>query len=333
MVDGLVFPASDAPSEKSGIAKEGNEAMQRIIRVSAAQMPTAFEGRSFAVKQKKNRATILATLRVAGERKSDLVLFGEYANLHHRTWSTNLREYVPDPIPGSFTRAVGAAARRYRMNVAMPMFGRYKGVLSSYVVLFDRSGEILHCYQKAHPTEPEQDMGIRPGNDLPVYTLDCARIGIMTCMDIEYPEVAQVLMVRGAELLLFPHVQASWGEVDWEIRYRARAIDTGLPVISACYGYPEGEWLPGKMTGRTSVVGRDGLILADLARRIDTLTFDLDLSRGRVTQFFFNTPFPRTEAVIASRRPELYTTLGESESKNRMLERLRKRTKKGAANA
>lgn len=307
--------------------------MKRLVRVSAAQLPTVIEGKSFAEKQRRNLATILAAMRVAGERKTDLLLFGEYANLHHRTWSTDKKEYVPDPIPGAFTKRIGAAARRYAMNVAMPMFGRYRGRLSSIVVLFDRHGDIVHCYLKSHPTEPEREMGISPGDDLPVITLDCARIGIMTCMDVEYPEVAQVLMLRGAELLLFPHVQASWGEVDWEIRYRARAVDTGLPVVSACYGYPDGVWLPGKMIGRTSVVGRDGLILADLGRRIDVLTADIDLSRGRTTQFYFNTAFPRTEAVIASRRPELYAPLVEQESKTRMLEQLRGRSKKGVRHA
>jgi hypothetical protein len=120
-------------------------------------------------------------------------------------------------------------------------------------------------------------------------------------------------------------------EVDWEICI-GRAIDTGLPVVSACYGYPDGAWSPGKMIGRTSAVGRDGLILADLGRRIDLLTVDLDLSRGRTTEFYFNTPFPRTEAVVASRRPELYTALIETESKERMLARLRPRMKKGVRN-
>jgi predicted amidohydrolase len=195
------------------------------------------------------------------------------------------------------------------MNVAMPMFGVWKGELSSFVVIFGRDGRIVDCYQKSHPTEDEQKPGIRAGRDIPVIGLDCARIGFMTCMDIEYPEVAQVLMLKGAEILLFPHVQASWGEVDWEIRYRARAIDTGLPVVSACYGYEEGDWLPGKMMGRSGMIGRDGLIMAEPGRRIDVLTVDLDLTRGRVTQFYFSEQRNRTDAIIASRRPELYTIL------------------------
>jgi predicted amidohydrolase len=293
--------------------------MKRIVRISAAQLPTVIEGKSFEEKQRKNLEQILEMLELAGNRKSDIVLFGEYANLHHRTWSEDKKEYVPNPIPGAFTSAMAECARKLKMNVALPMFGIYKGVLSSYVVLFNRSGKIVGCYQKTHPTIPERGIGIMPGNDLTVYKLDCASVGIMTCMDIEYPEVAQVFMLRGADLLLFPHVQGSWGEVDWEIRYRARAIDTGLPVVSACYGYPEGEWMPGKMIGRSSVVGRDGLMLADMGRGIGLLTHDLDLSAKRITPFYFNEKHDRTLAVTASRRPELYGDLVEEKAKKKAL--------------
>lgn len=298
--------------------------MSRFIRLSLAQLSTIIPGRSFSDKQKKNRRHIQAQLKIAGTRQSDLVLFGEYANLYHRTWSSDKREYVPDPIPGDFTRAVARDAKKYQMNVAMPMFGIYQGVLSSWVVLFNRAGKIIGCYQKTHPTQPEQNNGIQAGNDLTVYELDFGKVGIMTCMDIEYPEVAQILMLRGAEILLFPHVQGSWGEVDWEIRYRARAVDTGLYVASACYGYPDGQWMPGMMIGRSSIVGRDGLIIADIGRSIGVLTHDLDLAQKRVTQFFFNEKYDRTLAVTASRRPEIYGDLVESVYKEKVLQKLKK---------
>ncbi len=302
--------------------------MKRMIRVSSAQLPTVIEGKSFEAKQQKNIKEIVHMLRLAGERKSDLVLFGEYANLHHRTWSDDRKEYVAEPIPGPLTTTVAGYARKFRMNVALPVFGTYKGELASFVVLFNRAGNIVGCYQKAHPTIPEQKIGIRAGKTLPVYKLDCANVGIMTCMDIEYPEVAQVLMLRGADLLLFPHVQGSWGEIEWEIRYRARAIDTGLPVVSACYGYREGEWMPGKMIGRSSVIGRDGLVLADLGRKIGLLTYDLNLDEKRVTPFFFDEPHDRSVAVAASRRPELYGELTAQKAKSRALREI-KRSAKG----
>ncbi len=297
--------------------------MSRIVRVSAVQMATNIAGRSFAEKQAHNRRHIQDLLRIAGERASDLVLFGEYANLHHRTWSNNKREYVADDIPGPCTRMIARAARKYKMNVAFPMLGNHQGVVASFVALFDRAGKIAGCYQKAHTTEPEQCLGMQTGNELPVFKLDFGTVGIMTCMDIEYPEVAQILMLKGAEMLLFPHVQAGWGEVDWEIRYRARAVDTGLFLVSACYGYPAGEWKPGMMIGRSGVVGRDGLILADMGRGIGVMTVELDLAHRRVTQFFFEKVLDRTSAVIASRRPEIYGELVATARKQAILHALR----------
>lgn len=297
--------------------------MRRMLRVSAVQMPTDIDGTSFKARQRENRRILRAMLKTAGERGSGLVLFGEYANLSHRTWKNNRREYVPEPIPGSLTRSVSVLARRYKMNVALPLFGSIGGVLSSYVVLFDRRGRLCGCYQKAHPTISEQRIGIRAGDSLPVFPLDGVTVGIMTCMDIEYPEVAQVLMLKGAEILLFPHVQGSWGEVDWEVRYRARAVDTGLYVVSACYGYPEGEWMPGKMIGRSSVIGRDGLILADIGRGIGIVTVDLDLEKKRKTEFFFPAKQDRTLAVTASRRPEIYHDLVNDKYRRRALAQIR----------
>jgi hypothetical protein len=83
-------------------------------------------GKTFRQRQAQNRRSIMAMLRTAGERRSDIVLFGEYANLSPRTWSSNRREYVPDPVPGPLTRLIGAAAKQYRMNVAFPLFGTWK---------------------------------------------------------------------------------------------------------------------------------------------------------------------------------------------------------------
>ncbi len=297
--------------------------MPRIVRISAVQLATVIAGRSFKEKQARNRKHIFNMLKTAGERGSDLVLFGEYANLHHRLWSSDKKEYVADPIPGELTRTVARYARKYKMNVALPLYGIYRGELSSWVVLLNREGKIIGCYQKSHPTLPEQGIGMKAGNELPVYELDFGKVGIMTCMDIEYPEVAQILMLKGAEILLFPHVQSSWGEVDWEIRYRARAVDTGLYLVSACYGYPEGQWMPGMMIGRSSVIGRDGLILADIGRGIGVLTLDVDLEQKRVTPFYFNEKHDRTLAVTASRRPEIYGDLTDCSYKETALQRIR----------
>jgi predicted amidohydrolase len=293
-----------------------------IVRVTTVQLPALINGPSFAEKQKTNRDILLSMLGKA--EGSDLVLFGEYSNLYHRTsFDVPDAEYVPEPIPGPLTTAVGAYAKKLHTYVVLPVFGTYRGELSSFAAIIGRNGEVMDCYQKTHPTIQEQQKGIRAGKDIAVYQCDFGKIGVMICMDIEYPEVAQVLMTKGADIILFPHVQGSWGEIDWEIRYRARAIDTGLYLVSSCYGYEPGSWSPATMVGRSGFVGRDGLITGDLGREIGMLTADLDLERRRITHFFFERAFDRTLAVKASRRPELYVDLAETKYRDTALAELR----------
>lgn len=299
----------------------------RIVRISAGQLPAVLPGSSLAARRKQNVSEVSAMIQAAGKKDSDLILFGEYSNLDHRSISQDPKDYVTDPIPGDLIDIVAGMARKNKINVALPVFGEWRGVVSSYVVFLDRKGKLVDCYQKSHPTMPEQQLGIVAGNDLKVVELDFGLVGTMTCMDIEYPEVAQVLMLRGAELLLFPHVQSGWGEVDWEIRYRSRAVDTGLPILSACFGFPEGEWRPGKMIGRSGIIGRDGGILCEAGRGIGVVTGEVDLAGQRVTEFYFSFPSDRTLAVQASRRPELYTDLARPEIRDRALKKLQAQRK------
>jgi len=84
------------------------------------------------------------------------------------------------------------------------------------------------------------------------------------------------------------------------------------------------------MIGRSSVIGRDGLILADLGRSIGLLTYDLDLDKKRITPFYFNEKYERTLAVMASRRPELYGEIvNEGRKKKALREVKRGKGKKG----
>ncbi|MFH0991664.1 MAG: carbon-nitrogen hydrolase family protein [bacterium] len=297
--------------------------MKIKVQVGIVQLPATIEGKTFKKRQERTWEDLDQRLNEIGREHPDLVLLGEYANLCHRSCSTDPKEYIADEIPGPRTRQVAMLAKRFKMNIALPMFARWKGALSSYVLLLNRQGEIVDCYQKAHPTMPEQELGVLPGALLQPVRLDFGTVGIMTCMDIEYPEVAQVLMLKGADLLLFPHVQAGWGEVEWEIRYRSRAIDTGLYLVSACYGYPPGVWRQGMMLGRSGVVGRDGIILADMGRSIGSIIREIDLDEKRRTSFFFNQHYDRTLAIQASRRPDLYGALIEDQYRLKALQQLK----------
>jgi len=284
--------------------------MPRIITVSAIQLSAAKAGDTPEEIKEHNLRRIEQGLAVAGERGSDVAIFGECSNVRHLPLDNGQAREHADEVPGAVTDRIADIARQHSMNILAPLVGICDGKLRNVTVLIGRDGSIVGQYYKAHLPLPEIEWRFEAGEDIPTFEFDFGRVGVMTCMDIEYPEHALVLMLRGAEVIFFPHVQSGWGEIDWEIRYRARAIDTGLHIVSACYGVEKGEaWRPGMMIGRSSVIGPDGTIIADAGRHAGVLTTRIDLDRRRITNFHFARMCERTLAVKASRRPELYADL------------------------
>lgn len=59
-------------------------------------------------------------------------------------------------------------------------------------------------------------------------------MGLLTCYDIRFPEAAQILRSRGAEMLAYPSAfTVRTGAAHWEILLRSRAIETQSYVIGA----------------------------------------------------------------------------------------------------
>jgi predicted amidohydrolase len=289
--------------------------VSRKIVVSTLQLPQKTEGESAEEKKRGNLKAIVEDLTVAGERGSDVSVFGEMANLHGLPFKReSLAEYA-DPVPGPFLDSISEIAEEYSMNIIAPAIARIEGALRNAALVVDRQGELVGSYLKTHLPAPEAEAGIVPGDEIPVFELDFGKVGIMICMDIEYPEVPLCLMLRGAEVIFFPHVQSGWGEIDWEARYRSRAIDTGTYLVSSSYGVGDEEpWRPGMMLGRSGIIGPDGMILAEASRYVEVLTREIDLDRKRISNFHFARLCERSTAVKASRRPELYGILCDTDT-------------------
>lgn len=65
-------------------------------------------------------------------------------------------------------------------------------------------GEIVGKYRKTHLTYGELEIGINPGDELPVFELPFGKVGIMICWDQWFPGVASTLFKKGAEIVFVP---------------------------------------------------------------------------------------------------------------------------------
>lgn len=106
-------------------------------------------------------------------------------------------------------------------------------------------------------------------------------LGLMTCYDLRFPELARSLAVNGAEILVVP---AAWvaGErkvEHWRTLVRARAIENTVWVVAAGQPGP-------RYTGHSLVVSPEGDIVAEAGVGEETLYAEIDtelVAKARAT--------------------------------------------------
>lgn len=180
------------------------------------------------------------------------------------------------------------------------------GGLCNTSYILDRGGEEIGRYRKVHLTYSEQIKGIDNGTDFPVFELDFGRVGIMICWDNYFPESARALGNRGAELVLYP----LFGDTlhpQWELKLRARAIDSGMYIASCQIDAVS----PGAYTG---LIAPDGTVLHRLPRdRASYQVVEVELGKPPVTHTTGNPAYSEDIRLYTSRcrRPDAYGALTE----------------------
>ena len=107
------------------------------------------------------------------------------------------------------------------------------------VVAVDGDGGILGTYRKLHLYDAfsyQESTRIKPSDKgVTVVEIGGFKVGIMTCYDIRFPELARALAVSGVDLL---SVSAAWFKGEhkvehWETLLKARAIENTCWVAAA----------------------------------------------------------------------------------------------------
>ena len=100
--------------------------------------------------------------------------------------------------------------------------------------LFSPNGNIFR-HRKTHLFPLERQMGVKPGNVLEVYESEFGKIAIAICYEMEFPEVARILTLKGAKIIFCPSYTV--GEHGfWRVRLccQARAIENQIYVVHSC---------------------------------------------------------------------------------------------------
>jgi predicted amidohydrolase len=209
-------------------------------------------------------------LDIAGQSGANLTLLPEVFN--------NIDPNAAEAPDGPAAMLLSEKARRWGMLTCGTRYERRGDLIHNTARLFGRTGELLGIYDKLILFEDELDGGVSPGRRSEVFRTVLGNIGIMTCYDGWFPEVAQSMARQGAEIVLFPSFgyYVSLGP--------ARAADNGVCLVASSLKEPAGVWdssgaRAGEMESAPSRESPTGILDSRLALVDRMLLATVDLTR------------------------------------------------------
>jgi len=120
----------------------------------------------------------------------------------------------------------------YGMAIAGTLPEQEEDRIFNTMVLIDRYGKLKGKYRKLHLFRlTGEHLYYTAGNEVITVDSTLGRIGLMTCYDLRFPEVARALFLKGVQLIVIP---AQWPEHrkdHWETLIKARAIENQLFMV------------------------------------------------------------------------------------------------------
>lgn len=192
-------------------------------------------------------------------------------------------------LHGPYVGQLCEASRHNSLTTVLTLHTPTTEGRAANMLIVVRAGEVIAQYQKIHLYDAfnmQESRLVDAGEDIaPIITVDGMAIGLMTCYDLRFPELALALALQGAEVLVLP---AAWlagphKEKHWETLLTARALDT------TCYVVASGE-CGKKNIGQSRIIDPFGVTVA---------------AAGEAPALFFATLDSQRVASVRQRLPVL----------------------------
>ncbi len=263
----------------------GDEVHVRLVQRASALEPAA------------NLATLREVVRRAADStpRPDLVVLPEAFARDFGEAGSALGPYA-EPLTGPFAGEVAAQAGSGTAVLAgmFEVADDPERPLNTLVLSGATAGAGVTAYRKIHLYDSfgyTESQTVSPGPVEPAVA-DVAGfpVGLMTCYDLRFPELARTLAQRGAEALLVP---AAWvaGErkvEHWRTLLRARAIENTVWVVGVGQPGP-------RYSGHSLVVAPTGDVVVEAGPE-EEVELDAVLTRAAVADV------RRTNPSLANRR-------------------------------
>ena len=168
-----------------------------MIRLAVGQVQPKIGDKAWNTQQTR------LLLQAAENESVDVVVLPELLNsgyvFRSRTEATSLSEEIPI---GPFSMLLQEWSEKGRLVVSGVCEKRADKLFNSAAAFGD--GELVAVYQKLHLFDRESEWFAAGQNEPPVIEYHGYRFGLMVCFDWAFPEVARILALKSAQVILHP---------------------------------------------------------------------------------------------------------------------------------
>lgn len=171
-----------------------------------------------------------------------------------------------------------------------------KGNLYNSIQYIDANGKNNANYRKIHLTPLERGVFTAGSEPVTVET-GFGTVGLMICWDLAFPELARMLTLKGADILLVPSAWEEPYDAPFLQFSGARAIDNSVYLVTSNH-IGKSEDLT--FFGKSSIFAPNGQVIATAEKQYDMITATIDYDwRNEITQSFFS--------MLEERRTDIYS--------------------------
>lgn len=239
----------------------------------------------------------------AAKNECDLIIFPEMSLTGYVC--RDLIHKLSEPIRGPSIGKLERVAREHNLHLVlgMPEESEARGIIHNSSVLLGPAG-VVGAYRKMYlPTHSvfEEKRYFRPGYEIRTFSTTIGNIGMLICYDLFFPEIARLLAVAGAQIIVCISASPSGRRDYFETLTKARAIENSVFLAYVnLVGIEDGL----QFWGGSHVLSPEGKLLAKAKYDEEDLVFATidyeDLPRART---FLPT--------LKDLRPELFESLQE----------------------
>jgi deaminated glutathione amidase len=237
--------------------------MSEVCRIAVVQLKSDTD-------KMKNLAQSKDYIKEARYKKAQIICFPEFQMGFSPSDQKpiELREISETVNTGNFVRSLSRYAKENGIDIISTIYEkvRTKNKVFDSALAIKKNGVIMAHYRKIHLYDAlgfrESDKFLAGNSIEKPFQFDAAKIGLMICYDIRFPEMSRILSVQGAELLVIPSawVHGIMKEEHWQTFIKARAIENGIYVIAP-------DQVGNIYTGRSMVVDPFGTVLLDMGNK------------------------------------------------------------------